>query len=108
MQNTAGNGLYQKALKPARGGGFTYLKDSLINKKGFTRYWDAAASAPYLFNAEKKIFISYDDETSVKMKCDYVKKYHLGGAMFWEYSSDEKLYLLKVIAEEFNYKGKEE
>ncbi|HRI20600.1 MAG TPA: glycoside hydrolase family 18 protein, partial [Panacibacter sp.] len=60
MQSAANNGLYQKALNPARGGGFTYLKDSLINKNGFIRYWDAAAGAPYLFNREKKIFISYD------------------------------------------------
>ncbi len=106
MQSAVNNGLYQKTLKPMRGGGFTFLKDSLINKNGFTRYWDAAASAPYLFNTDKKIFITYDDETSVKMKCGYVKKYGLGGAMFWEYSSDEKLYLLKVIADEFNYKSK--
>lgn len=96
-------GLYRKALGPYRGGGFTYLKDSLIDKKGFVRFWDAKANAPYLYNAEKKIFISYDDEASVKAKCGYVKKYHLGGAMFWEYASDKKEYLLNVIADEFDY-----
>lgn len=103
MESADNNGLYRRSLKPSRGGGFTYLKDSIINKNGFTRYWDTAAKAPYLFNAEKKIFISYDDEESVKDKCDYVKQYHLGGAMFWEYSSDKKEYLLKTIADDFNY-----
>ncbi len=103
MQSADNNGLYRKALKPARGGGFTRLKDSLINKNGFVRYWDTAASAPYLFNAEQKIFISYDDEESVKNKCNYVKQYHLAGAMFWEYNDDKKEYLLKTIANEFNY-----
>ena len=98
------NGLYRKAVGPYRGGGFTYLKDSLIDKKGFMRFWDAAANAPYLYNAEKKVFISYDDEASVKAKCAYVKKYQLGGAMFWEYASDKKEYLLNVIADEFDYK----
>jgi chitinase len=103
MQSTMNYGLYQKAIAPARGGGFTYLKDSIINQKGFVRYWDTVAAAPYLFNQDKKIFISYDDEESVKRKCEYVKKYHLGGAMFWEYNSDKKEYLLKVIAGEFGY-----
>ncbi|HKB44952.1 MAG TPA: glycoside hydrolase family 18 protein [Chitinophagaceae bacterium] len=105
MESADNNGLYRKALKPARGGGFTYLKDSLVNKNGYKQYWDAEAKAPYLFNPEKKIFISYDDERSVKEKCKYVKHYHLGGAMFWEYNSDKKEYLLKVIAGKFKYKN---
>lgn len=103
METAANNGLYAKALKPARGGGFTYLHDSLINKNGYARYWDTLAHAPYLFNADKKIFISYDDEESVKDKCSYVKKYHLAGAMFWEYESDKKEYLLKTISGAFKY-----
>ena len=103
MESNDNNGLYRKALKSARGGGFTYLKDSLVDKNGYKEYWDAAAKAPYLFNAEKKIFISYDNERSVKEKCKYVKKHHLAGAMFWEYNSDKKEYLLKVIADRFKY-----
>ena len=103
MESTDNNGLYRKALKSSRGGGFTYLKDSLINKNGFKEYWDGAASAPYLFNSEEKIFITYDNERSVKDKCKYVKKYDLAGVMFWEYNSDKKKYLLKVIADKFKY-----
>ena len=106
MGSTDNNGLYRKAVKSARGGGFTYLKDSLVNKNGYKEYWDAVARAPYLFNAEKKIFISYDNERSVKEKCKYVKQHHLGGAMFWEYNSDKKEYLLKVIADKFKYVNK--
>src|SRR5437773_1213679 len=105
MLSTANNGLYQRSLKPARGGGFTFLKDSIIDQNGFKRYWDNVAKAPYLFNSDKKIFITYDDERSVKEKCKYVKKHHLAGAMFWEYFSDRKEYLLKVIADKFKYKG---
>ena len=103
MESADNNGLYRKALKPARGGGFTYLKDSLVNKNGYKKYWDAKAKAPYLFNPEKKIFISYDDERSVKDKCKYVKHHHLAGAMFWEYNSDKKKYLLKIVADKFKY-----
>jgi len=106
MGSTDNNGLYRRAIKSARGGGFTYLKDSLVNKNGYKEYWDAAARAPYLFNAEKKIFISYDNERSVKEKCKYVKQHQLGGAMFWEYNNDKKEYLLKIIAHKFKYEKK--
>ncbi|WP_315818523.1 glycoside hydrolase family 18 protein [Paraflavitalea speifideaquila] len=73
VASTDNNGLYQIPVRSARGGGYTYLKDSLVNQKGYVRYWDAPSKAPYLFNAEKKIFIGYDDEESVKAKCDYIK-----------------------------------
>jgi chitinase len=103
MESTDNHGLYRKAVKSARGGGFTFLKDSLIDKNGFKEYWDATAKAPYLFNSEQKIFISYDNERSVKDKCKYVKKHDLAGVMFWEYNNDKKKYLLNVIADRFKY-----
>lgn len=103
VKSADNNGLYQIPVRPRWGGGYTYLKDSLVNKKGFVRYWDGASKAPYLFNADTKAFITYEDEESVKIKCDYIKKYKLAGAMFWEYFSDRKLYLLKVINKEFGY-----
>ena len=86
-----------KVLSTARGGGFTFLKDSLLDQRGFKSYWDKKAKAPYLFNDSTRQFISYDDERSVKDKIKYVKKHKLGGVMFWEYSSDLKKYLLNTI-----------
>jgi len=89
--------------KGTRGGGFGYIKDSLEGKNGFVKYWDDVAKSPYIFNAEKKIFISYDDERSIKEKTDYIKKNNLRGAMFWEYEDDPKENLLTVLAKEFGY-----
>ncbi|RZK59470.1 MAG: chitinase, partial [Pedobacter sp.] len=83
------------------GKGFTFMKDSLINKKGYVAFKDDVAKAPYLFNRDTKEFISYDDEWSVANKCDYVLKHKLGGVMFWEYSSDKKGYLLNQITKSF-------
>jgi chitinase len=103
MASTDNNGLFRKTVKQARAGGFGYIKDSLENKNGFVKYWDDVAKSPYIFNAEKKIFISYDDERSIKEKCDYIKKNNLRGAMFWEYEDDLKEHLLTVIAREFGY-----
>ena len=104
VASTDSNGLYQIPVRPKSGGGYSYVKDTLVNKKGYVRYWDEESKAPYLFNKEEKHFISYDDEESVKLKCDYIKEHGLAGAMFWTYFSDPKLYLLKVLNKEFRYK----
>lgn len=98
VATTDDRGFNQQINSTFRVGGYTYIKDSLINQKGFRAYWDKKAKAPYLFNAEEKKFATYDDERSIKYKCRYVKKHKLGGVMFWEYSSDPKTYLLNAIS----------
>ncbi|WP_159466655.1 glycoside hydrolase family 18 protein [Dyadobacter sp. 3J3] len=77
--------------------GYTYIKDSLVNKKGYKEYRDNVAHAPYLYNEKTKVFIGYDDEKSVAEKCKYVLDNKLAGVMFWEYNSDPKGYLLNEI-----------
>ena len=90
-------GLYDSITGFSRGAGFTKLKDSVINKDGYTRHWDRQSKAPYLYNKDQKIFISYDDEKSMRDKARYVNKKQLAGLMFWDYFSDPKEYLLKAI-----------
>lgn len=104
VEDAALNGLGSKMTKVrVHGGGYTYLKDSLINKKGFKYYQDKDAKAPYLFNPSTLQFITFDDEWSVKNKCRYVEKNNLAGVMFWEYSSDKKEYLLKEIDKDLKH-----
>jgi len=104
VEDAALNGLGSKMTKiRVHGGGYTYLKDSLINKKGFKYYQDKDAKAPYLFNPATLQFITFDDEWSVKNKCKYVEKNNLAGVMFWEYSSDKKEYLLKEIDKDMKH-----
>src|SRR5665213_2724442 len=79
MTSADNNGLYRKPVKTVFGGLFTYLNDILVDKNGFVRHWDPEAKAPYLFNAARKIFITYDDPESVKYKCEYVKQHRLAG-----------------------------
>ena len=64
---------------------------------GFARYWDDKAQVPYLYNSEKRIFVSYEDTESLKAKCEYVLKQRLGGVMFWEYFGDSQGKLLDTI-----------
>jgi len=71
--------------------------DSTMLGQGFTRFWDDKAQVPYLYNTEKRIFVSYEDPESLKAKCSYVRSRKLGGVMFWEYFGDSQGKLLNTI-----------
>jgi chitinase len=71
-------------------------------QQGFTRYWDAAAEVPFLYNAQTKQFVSYEDPVSLGVKCAYVRREGLGGVMFWEYSADPSGRLLDAIDRAFS------
>ena len=73
------------------------LKSSFINRNGYVRYWDAAARAPYLWNAKARHLISYDDPQSLAAKAAWVKANHLGGIMYWEQSHDPQAELLDAL-----------
>jgi chitinase len=92
-----GNGLFQPGVQvPNAYANYSNIVSSMIGH-GYTRYWDAAASVPYLYSAEKRIFISYEDPESLALKCAYVRRKELGGIMFWEYSGDPTGALLNTI-----------
>ncbi|WP_274654438.1 glycoside hydrolase family 18 protein [Paenibacillus humicola] len=76
---------------------FTALTAEYIGRNGYTRYWDDEAKAPYLFNGSS--FISYDDEESIRHKCEYIRRSGLGGLMFWEYGCDRTGRLLHAMYE---------
>jgi chitinase len=97
MKTADNHGINMPVAERARGGGYTFVKDSLVNQKGFIRYWDENAKAPYLFNAETNQLVVYDDEESVMLKCEYVNENNMGGVMFWQYASDPAEYLLDAI-----------
>jgi chitinase len=62
---------------------------TMLGQPGYTRYWDDASSVPYLYNASKQIFVSYEDPQSLAIKSRYVIDHRLAGVMFWEYFGDD-------------------
>jgi chitinase len=100
----AGDGLYQPCAGLASGSAaesfdFAFLTDRgylsrdrdglyTVAGPGFVRHWSPAARVPYLYNASNGVFITYDDEASVREKVDLIKEYGLRGAMFWEIGAD--------------------
>jgi chitinase len=93
----ANHGLFQAGTPvPNAFAPYRDIVGSMLNE-GFTRYWDASASVPYLYNAQKEEFVSYEDPESLALKCAYVQRMHLGGVMFWEYGADASGALLDTI-----------
>lgn len=83
------HGLYQPG-KFKRGvsysGFITYFNDT----SGYKYYWDRKAKAPYRYNVEEQLFVTFDDKRSIKAKTKFIRRKKLGGIMFWELGQDDK------------------
>lgn len=55
----------------------------------YPRSWDSVSRVPYIVTPGK-VFITYEDQTSLAGKLDYAKTQGLGGVMFWELSADAR------------------
>jgi len=106
--NATNNGLYANYTSvPGAGtwdhGVFDYwdLKENYVSKNGFTKFTDETSGVPWLFNAESKVMISYDDNASIALKAQYILDQDLGGAMFWEFSGDKHNDLIESVYSTF-------
>ncbi len=81
------NGLYQSGKFKA-GVDYKNIFQELTLANGFQYYWDDVTQAPYVYNSSKKLFATYDDKRSIKMKTEYAIDQGLQGIMFWELTLD--------------------
>ena len=72
-----------------RVGGYTTIATTFLKSPEYVRYWDDVAKVPWLYNASRKEWITYEDPQSMRLKGEYVVSQNLGGAMFWELSNDD-------------------
>lgn len=76
-------GKFKKAVS------YRAFKENLSENQGFASYWDTVAQAPFRYNAAEKLFATFDDRESVRLKTQYALKKGLGGIMFWQLGEDE-------------------
>ncbi|WP_226665711.1 glycosyl hydrolase family 18 protein [Microbulbifer aggregans] len=60
--------------------------DALVGT--YVRNYDSVSEAPWLWNADKSVYISTEDEESMDAKVQYVIDQGVGGIMFWELAGD--------------------
>jgi chitinase len=87
VDDTLNRGLYRPG-RFYRGISYSDIYDSIAPARGFTQYWDPVAQAPYAFNPERKILVTWDDSVSIRHKTEYARENNLGGIMFWQLADD--------------------
>ncbi len=65
-------------------------------------YFDEECGVPYRYDATKQIFISFDNEESIKCKCEYINALGLAGIMYWQYGQDVNDMLSNAIDKYIN------
>lgn len=60
----------------------------IVELRGYTEKWDADAKAPFLEDKNGKFVCTYESPQSIKIKCNYILKREMLGAMYWDYSGD--------------------
>lgn len=97
-------GAYNQTSKNGSTVQYTKIVSDYLNKNLSTikRYWDDSAKAPYIYDSENHVFITYDDPISIGYKCDYVKSKGVGGIMYWDNGSDATGNLIDAIYDKLN------
>jgi chitinase len=65
-----------------------YVLDSLAITKPAFYHYDTMAQAPWLYDPVNKIFHSYENEQSLKVKCTYINNNNIGGICISNVSGD--------------------
>ncbi|GAV02716.1 hypothetical protein RvY_13246 [Ramazzottius varieornatus] len=61
----------------------------LLSSRNLTRVFDSYAMAPYAHGNQTKMWVSYDDTESVRIKSRWVMEKGYGGVVFWDISLDD-------------------
>ena len=82
-------------------GSVTYdviVRDYLSRLNNGVEYgFDEISQAPYLIDKANGYFITYDDERSIKAKCNYAINQKIAGIMIWDIGQDTSSTLLKAV-----------
>ncbi|MCX7748638.1 MAG: glycosyl hydrolase family 18 protein [Clostridia bacterium] len=77
------DGGYAAGLNP-----YYHTKANIGTNPAFSRCWDIESNAAYLYSESLKQLYTYEDETSIGAKLNYIRQNSLGGANIWELSAD--------------------
>jgi len=69
----------------------------ILNKDPSIQKYDEESESAYIYDETTKTFISYDNERSIKRKCEYVNTIGLAGIMYWQDGHDKDDILLNAL-----------
>lgn len=62
--------------------------DILDHMDHFDEHWDSVAVSPYLISKDSSVFVTYDNEKSVKARAQYANDQGAAGVIVWEITND--------------------
>lgn len=60
-----------------------------LKEMGLTERWNDEAKVPYLEGPDGKPAYTFENEESMRLKCEYIRNSDLLGGMYWEYTCDD-------------------
>lgn len=87
VDDSSNNGLYQPGHF-FRGVSYRDQATVLSPDSGYVYHWDSTAQAPYMYNAQRRQLVTFDDSVSIRLKTEYAIGKRLGGVMFWQLADD--------------------
>jgi len=65
------------------------IESQFLTSPDWVRHWSPTAQAPWLYNASRHTFFSYDDPISLGIKADFARRERLRGVMIWVLGEDD-------------------
>lgn len=81
-------GNWDEAATPSGQESWWSLK-KMENTNGWTKYRDEYNGSPWLYNKDKKVVLAYEDEYSMQLKCELIRRLNLSGMIVWEITGDD-------------------
>ncbi|HEY0505340.1 MAG TPA: glycoside hydrolase family 18 protein [Lysobacter sp.] len=102
VKSADNHGLYQPYTEPYAAGDWRDIQSKLLKDPKWTQHWHDVAQTPYLFNADERVFVSFEDAKSVALRSQLAKERGLRGVFMWELTGDDdQRSLLKAMAAPF-------
>ncbi|NBX78198.1 glycoside hydrolase family 18 protein, partial [bacterium] len=77
---------------------YYHLQKKFLQNPKFEKKWHPSGQVPSAYNAKEKVFVSYDDHESLKLKVEHGCQKHVKGYAVWRLSGDDEYNsLLKEI-----------
>jgi chitinase len=83
------DGLYSKYTAGFPETPWKVVSSQYLASPEWVRHWSATAQAPWLYNASRHIFFTYDDPRSLGIKADFARRERLRGVMIWVLGEDD-------------------
>ena len=75
-------------LEPAGANPLWHVLNLMDKDPNLKLHWDEKGCVPYVYQNDKKVFLSFENERSIQERVKYIQEKNLGGALIWVMNGD--------------------